>query len=83
MTWHQLLFRLCAIFLLIFINAFFVMGEFAIVSVRRSRIDHLVIGGDIPAQTVQSLQKSLDSGLDCYIRDYTQGSAANLRRPIY
>ncbi|NCO75780.1 MAG: HlyC/CorC family transporter [Cyanobacteria bacterium] len=60
MIWHQLLFRLCAIFLLIFINAFFVMGEFAIVSVRRSRIDHLVIGGDIPAQTVQSLQKSLD-----------------------
>jgi CBS domain containing-hemolysin-like protein len=60
MNWHQLLFRILAIFLLISINAFFVTAEFAIVSVRRSRIDHLVIGGDIPAQTVQSLQKSLD-----------------------
>ncbi|MBL1210875.1 hemolysin family protein [Geminocystis sp. GBBB08] len=61
MNWDQLLLRVVAIFLLISINAFFVTAEFAIVSVRRSRIDHLVIGGDIPAQTVQSLQKSLDS----------------------
>lgn len=60
MNWHQLSLRILAIFLLILINGFFVMAEFAIVSVRRSRIDHLVISGDIPAQTVQSLQKSLD-----------------------
>lgn len=60
MTWHQLSLRVLSIFLLISINAFFVTAEFAIVSVRRSRIDHLVIGGDIAAQTVQSLQKSLD-----------------------
>jgi CBS domain containing-hemolysin-like protein len=60
MNWHQLSLRVLAIFLLISINAFFVTAEFAIVSVRRSRIDHLVIEGDIPAQTVQSLQKSLD-----------------------
>ncbi|MBE9222449.1 HlyC/CorC family transporter [Cyanobacterium stanieri LEGE 03274] len=53
-------FRLLAIFSLIAINAFFVTGEFAIVSVRRSRINHLVLEGDIPSQTVQSLQKSLD-----------------------
>lgn len=60
MNWHQLSLRVLAIFLLISINAFFVTAEFAIVSVRRSRIDHLVIEGDIPAQSVQSLQKSLD-----------------------
>lgn len=60
MSGHQLLLRVLSIILLISINAFFVISEFAIVSVRRSRIDHLVIEGDIPAQTVQSLQKSLD-----------------------
>ncbi|MGY6529723.1 MAG: hemolysin family protein [Cyanobacterium sp.] len=53
-------FRFLAIFSLIAINAFFVTGEFAIVSVRRSRINHLVLEGDIPSQTVQTLQKSLD-----------------------
>lgn len=60
MNWQIILFRVSAIFLLIAINAFFVTAEFAIVSVRKSRIDHLVIDGDIPAQSVQSLQKSLD-----------------------
>lgn len=53
--------RLLAILLLITINAFFVTAEFAIVSVRKSRIDHLVMEGDIQACTVQSLQKSLDT----------------------
>ncbi|MGI0482935.1 hemolysin family protein [Geminocystis sp. CENA526] len=60
MSWQTILFRVSAIILLIAINAFFVTAEFAIVSVRKSRIDHLVIDGDIPAQSVQSLQKSLD-----------------------
>ncbi len=60
MSWHEIGFRLLAIFSLIAINAFFVTGEFAIVSVRRSRINHLVSEGDIPSQTVQSLQKSID-----------------------
>ena len=60
MSWHPIVFRLLAIILLITINAFFVTAEFSIVSVRRSRIDHLVIAGDLAAQTVQSLQKSLD-----------------------
>ncbi|AFZ48653.1 protein of unknown function DUF21 [Cyanobacterium stanieri PCC 7202] len=60
MSWPDIGFRLFAIFSLIAINAFFVTGEFAIVSVRRSRINHLVLEGDIPSQTVQSLQKSLD-----------------------
>ncbi|MEL6441928.1 MAG: hemolysin family protein [Cyanobacteria bacterium J06621_8] len=46
--------------LLIAINAFFVTAEFSIVSVRRSRISQLVKDGDIQAQTVQSLQRSID-----------------------
>lgn len=60
MSWHPFLFRLMAVFLLIAINAFFVTAEFAIVSVRRSRINHLVLAGDVTAQTVQTLQKGLD-----------------------
>ncbi len=48
------------VFLLIAINAFFVTAEFSIVSVRRSRISQLVIDGDLQAQTVQSLQRSID-----------------------
>lgn len=60
MNWQSILFRLMAVFLLIAINAFFVTAEFAIVSVRRSRINHLVIEGNLTAKTVQSLQRSLD-----------------------
>ncbi|WP_036485695.1 hemolysin family protein [Myxosarcina sp. GI1] len=48
------------VFLLIAINAFFVTAEFSIVSVRRSRISQLVKDGDIQAQTVQSLQRSIE-----------------------
>ena len=57
---NQIFFKFSAVLVLIVINAFFVTAEFAIVSVRKSRIDQLVIGGDLPAQTVQSLQKGLD-----------------------
>ncbi len=52
--------RLIAVFLLIGINAFFVATEFAIVSVRRSRIAQLVQEGDLQAETVQYLQRSID-----------------------
>ena len=48
------------VLLLIAINAFFVTAEFSIVSVRRSRISKLVKDGDTQAQTVQSLQRSID-----------------------
>ena len=48
------------VFILIGINAFFVTAEFSIVSVRRSRISQLVREGDIQAQTVQSLHRSID-----------------------
>jgi CBS domain containing-hemolysin-like protein len=59
MTGRQF-FPLLSIFVLIAINAFFVTAEFSIVSVRRSRISQLVKAGDLQAQTVQSLQRSID-----------------------
>ncbi len=52
--------RLVLVLLLISLNAFFVTAEFAMVYVRRSRIAQLVQAGDLQAQTVQSLQRSLD-----------------------
>ena len=60
MSLPEILLRLLSVFLLIAINAFFVTAEFAIVSVRRSRINHLVLAGDVTAKTVQCLQSSLD-----------------------
>ena len=60
MSEHNLWFTSIGVVLLIAINAFFVTAEFSIVSVRRSRISQLVRDGDIQAQTVQSLQRSID-----------------------
>lgn len=60
MTEPNLLLTFIGVFLLIAINAFFVTAEFSIVSVRRSRISQLVRDGDVQAQTVQSLQRSID-----------------------
>ncbi len=56
----DILIRIIIIFLLIALNAFFVAAEFSIVSVRRSRISHLVEEGDLQAQTVQSLQRAIE-----------------------
>ena len=60
MSEQNLWFTSIGVVLLIAINAFFVTAEFSIVSVRRSRISQLVRDGDIQAQTVQSLQRSID-----------------------
>ena len=60
MTGRDFLISFFLVFLLIVINAFFVTAEFSIVSVRQSRISQLAKDGDIQAQTVQSLQRSLD-----------------------
>ncbi|PSF32664.1 hypothetical protein C7H19_21300 [Aphanothece hegewaldii CCALA 016] len=60
MTSEDLILRLSLVLFLILLNAFFVTAEFSIVSVRRSRIIQLVKSGDTLAQTVQSLQRSLD-----------------------
>ncbi|PSO80901.1 MAG: hypothetical protein BRC44_05695 [Cyanobacteria bacterium QS_4_48_99] len=60
LTGGDILLRLLSVLLLIAINAFFVTAEFSMVSVRRSRISQLVEAGDVQAQTVQSLQRSID-----------------------
>jgi CBS domain containing-hemolysin-like protein len=51
--------RLLLVLGLILINAFFVTIEFAIVSVRRSRITQLVASGDDRAKKVQNLQQGI------------------------
>ncbi|MGL5832123.1 MAG: hemolysin family protein [Waterburya sp.] len=61
MAEQNLWLTLIGVLLLIAINAFFVTAEFSIVSVRRSRISQLVRDGDVQAQTVQSLQRSINS----------------------
>ncbi|MEP0752532.1 hemolysin family protein [Trichocoleus sp. Lan] len=60
LTAQDVLLRLLSVLLLIAINGFFVIAEFSIVSVRRSRINQLVEAGDIQAKTVQNLQGSID-----------------------
>ncbi len=58
--WTDAGMRLLSVLLLIGINAFFVTAEFSIVTVRRSRIHQLVQSGDIPAVSVEMLQRSID-----------------------
>ena len=52
--------RLGLVALLVLANAFFVAAEFALVAVRRSRIDQLALAGDKGARTVQGALKHLD-----------------------
>ena len=60
LTRTDILLRLLLVFLLITINAFFVLAEFSIVSVRRSRINQLVDAGDVQAKIVQQLQRRIE-----------------------
>jgi CBS domain containing-hemolysin-like protein len=52
--------RLGVVLLLVLLNAFFVAAEFALVAVRRSRIDEMAEGGDRGARTVQNALNHLD-----------------------
>jgi CBS domain containing-hemolysin-like protein len=52
--------RLAVVLILIAINGFFVTAEFAVVSVRRSRINQLVVDGDLRSRSVQRLQDQID-----------------------
>ncbi len=61
LTWTEIVVRLLSVVALIFLNAFFVTVEFSIVSARRSRINQLAASGDTQAQTVQKLQRKLNS----------------------
>lgn len=58
-----LLFRLAAIAVLILANGFFVSAEFALVSLRRSRLDQLIAENVAGARKVQLLQSRLDDFL--------------------
>jgi len=59
----ELIFQIGLVFLLVFLNGFFVASEFALVAVRKSRIDELVKRGN---KTAKLVQKSIDH-LDTYI----------------
>ena len=52
--------RLLLVLLLVLLNAFFVAAEFALVAVRRSRIDQMAADGDKSAQVVQRALAQLD-----------------------
>lgn len=52
--------RLLVVLLLVLANSFFVAAEFALVAVRRTRIDELAQGGDRRARIVQSALDHLD-----------------------
>ena len=56
----ELLLKLAAVLMLVGANAFFVAAEFALVSVRRTRIRELVGSGDRLARNVQKAQENLD-----------------------
>lgn len=58
-NWTDVWLRLLSVLLLIAINAFFVMAEFSLVTVRRSRIQQLVQSGDIGAIAVEALQRGV------------------------
>ncbi len=52
--------RLLLVLVLVLLNAFFVAAEFALVAVRRSRIDQMASEGDRSAQVVQRALAQLD-----------------------
>lgn len=52
--------RLVLVLLLVLLNAFFVAAEFALVAVRRSRIDQMAAEGDRSARVVQRALTQLD-----------------------
>ncbi len=76
LSWSEISARLLAVVALIGLNAFFVTVEFSIVSVRRSRINQLVLAGDAQAKTVQKLQRQLSSLLSTTQMGITLSSLA-------
>ena len=65
-----------AIFLLVFANGFFVAAEFALVGVRRSRIEALAAGGDRRAQRLMGLLNNLNAYLSASQLGITLASLA-------
>ncbi|HSW97416.1 MAG TPA: hemolysin family protein [Candidatus Saccharimonadales bacterium] len=56
----ELLFQILLVFLLIFINAYFVASELALVSIRRTRIEELVKKGNKTARKINKALRHLD-----------------------
>lgn len=57
----ELLYQILIVLGLVFLNGFFVASEFALVSVRKTRIDELVKRGNKSAKLVQDSLKDLDT----------------------
>lgn len=57
----EFVFQIILVIVLVFLNGFFVASEFALVGVRRTRIDELVKKGNATAKLVQKALVSLDS----------------------
>ena len=55
--------RIFAVILLVALNAFFVAAEFAMVSIRDTRIQQLIDAKRVGARTVQKIQQQLDDFL--------------------
>jgi CBS domain containing-hemolysin-like protein len=70
------LLRLVALLLLVAANAFFVAAEFALVSVRETRIQQLILDRRIGARTVQKLHQNLDEVLNAVQFGITVSSLA-------
>jgi CBS domain containing-hemolysin-like protein len=63
LSWPEITFRLFAILFLVLLNGFFVAAEFALIAVRRTRIEQLVEEGNRAAEAVQRAQKDIDKAL--------------------
>lgn len=70
------LLRLLAVGLLVAANAFFVAAEFALVSVRDTRIQQLVEAGRVGSRTVQRLHQNIDEVLNAVQLGITLASLA-------
>lgn len=57
----EIIFKLGFVLILVFLNGYFVASEFALVAVRKTRIDELVKRGNSSARLVQKALKDLDS----------------------
>lgn len=57
----EFIFQLLLVFLLVLLNGYFVAAEFALVAVRRTRINELVSKGSASAKLVQKALNNLDS----------------------
>lgn len=68
--------KIFAVFVLVFVNGFFVAAEFALVGVRRSRIETLAASGDKRAKRLMSLLDNLNAYLSASQLGITLASLA-------